>query len=140
MKDIRPALRALLLGDATVSGLVGGVRIHVVRLPQGQRAASIVLSRISEGADYHMAGASGLAQTRMQVDSWAEDPDDAATLGNAVYDRLSGFRGPVSWGSNSPQDEIQIGGIFFDQGREDFDDVSELYRMSRDYLIWYAER
>lgn len=140
MKDIRPALRALLLGDATVNGLVGGVWVHGIRLPQGQKTASIVYNRISENTDYHMAGGSGLAQTRIQIDSWALTQDAAVALGNAVYDRLSGFRGPISWGSNSPLDEIEISGVFLDQGHEDFDAASELYRMSRDYVIWYAER
>lgn len=140
MKDIRPALRALLLGDATVSSLVGGVRIHNIRMPQGQKTASIVYNRISENGDYHMAGPSGLAHARFQIDSWALTADAAVALGNAVYDRLSGFRGPITWGSNSPVDQIEINGIFLDQGREDFDEVSELYRLSRDYIVWYAER
>jgi hypothetical protein len=140
MKDIRPALRALLLGDVTVSGLVGGIRIHSVRLPQGQKTASIVYNRITEQTDYHYAGGSGLAQARFQVDSWATTQDAAVVLANAAYDRLSGFGGILDYGSNSPQDQILINAIFMDQGREDFDSVAEMYRMSRDYIIWYAER
>lgn len=140
MKDVRPALRALLLGDATVSGLIGGVRIHVSHLPQGQKTTSIVYNRISEQTDYHMAGGSGWAQARFQIDSWADDPDKSARLANAVYERLSGFKGTFAYGSNSPQDQIVIDAIFMDQGREDYDNVAELYRMSRDYIVWYAER
>lgn len=139
MKDIRPALRALLLGDAMVATISGG-RIYPVRLPQGQRLASIVYNRISELGDYHMLGPSGLAWARMQIDCWAEKQDDAVTLANAVYDRLSGFRGIVLFGSNSPLDQIDIKAIFLDQGREDYDEIAELYRMSRDYIIRYAER
>jgi hypothetical protein len=28
-------------------------------------------------------------------------------------------------------------GTFLDQGREDFDQVAELFRMSRDYIVFY---
>jgi hypothetical protein len=140
MKDIRLALRAALLADPTINGLVGGLRIHAVRLPQGQTASSIVYNRISETGDYHTQGPSGLAQTRMQVDCWAQTQDAAVVLASAVYDRLSGFSGPVNYGTNSPQDQIVVRGVFLDTGREDYDDVAQLYRMSRDYLIWYLER
>lgn len=137
MKDIRWALRALLLGDATVSGLVGGERIHPITLPQGQKRPSIVFNRISEGADYHMQGDSGLAETRMQIDSWAQTEAQSVELANAVYDTLSGHTGIVPFGTNSPQEEIRIHAIFMDTGREDFDASAELFRMSRDYIIRY---
>lgn len=140
MKDIRPALRSFLLGDPTVSSLVGGVRIHAVRLPQGQRNPSIVYNRVSEGADYTNDGDSGLTQARIQVDAWATHQDSAVELADAVYNRLTGHRGTVAFGSGSPQDEIAVRGVFLQQGREDYDSTAELYRMSRDYLVWYAHR
>lgn len=139
MNDLRLALRALLLGDATVSALVGGVRVHPIRLPQGQQNPSIVLNRVTESGHYVMSGSAGMAQARFQVDSWALTSQLANELGNAAYDALSGYRGPVSFGGNSPQDSFVIHGVFLDQGREDFDATSDLYRLSRDYIVYYVE-
>jgi hypothetical protein len=137
MKNIRAAVRALLLADSTVNSLVGGVRIHVVRLPQGQKDPSIVFNRINETGDYHMQGDSRLAQTRIQLDAWATRNDSACQLADAAYEVMTGFAGDVVWGSNSPTETVTIMGTFLDQGREDFDQVAELFRMSRDYIVFY---
>lgn len=139
MRDIREALRAWLLADSGVSALVGGNRIHSVRLPQGQRTASIVYNRISESGDYHMQGPSGLIRTRFQIDCWAPRQDEVVNLADRVKDRLDALRGTrISWGSDSPTEQITVQGSFLDTGREDYDSTADMYRMSRDYLIWYG--
>jgi hypothetical protein len=130
MKDIRPAMRLILLADATVSGLVGGTRIFPTTMPQGEVNPSVVYHRITEGADYVMAGGDGLLTTRLQVDAWAQKADQAAELAGAVFDRLSGFRGD--------QNGVTVQGAFMVSAREDFDSVAKMYRMSRDYEVWYS--
>jgi len=146
--DIRPALIALLSGDADVAVVVdwattranGGQRIFPGKLPQGTVRPSVVYNRVSGQGDHHMEGPSGLTSTRFQVDSWAQTLDAAASLANLVKAVLDGFSGTVAYGSNSPQDSIYIGGVFYDTEREDYDDVPKLNRMSRDYVIWFNER
>lgn len=133
MKDIRPALRSYLLADATVSSLVGGVRVHYARLPQNQVEPSVVFNKVTEIGDYHMDGDSGLAQTRMQFDAWAQSADAATQLSNAVYDRLTGARG-VMIGT----EDINVRGTFFVAGVDGYDDIAKLYRASRDYIVWYG--
>jgi hypothetical protein len=133
VKDVRPALRAFLLDDPTVNGMVGGVRIHHSRLPQNQIEPSVVFNRVSETADYHMQGDSGLFQTRMQIDSMAQSADSANSLAGAVYDHLTGHQGTVTFDS----DEMRVHAIFMANTRENYDDVSRMYRVSRDFLIWY---
>lgn len=130
MKDIRPAIRNYLLADPTISGMVGGVRVHHLRLPQNQVEPSVVYVKVSETGDYHMASDSGLGQVRMQIDSWAQSSDTATTLANAVYDRVTGARGTV--------DNVDIRGAFLTAGRDDYDDIAKLYRVSRDFTIWYG--
>lgn len=130
MKDIRPALRTFLLGDGTISSLVGGVRVHYGRLPQNQLDPSVVFTKTTETGDYHLQGDSGLGQVRMQFDSWALGTDLATTLANAVYDRLTGANGELS--------TINVRGIFLVGGLDDYDEVAKLYRSSRDYVIWYG--
>lgn len=139
LADIRPGLRAYLLGDNAIAALVG-TRIHPVKLPQGQTQPSIVYSRISAIGEHHMQGSSGLARPRIQIDCWAQSADIATALGNLVKERIDGFRGQMEFGGNSPADIIAVQGVFFDNERDDYDDAAQLYRLSRDYFVWYEER
>jgi hypothetical protein len=134
MKDIRPALRTYLLADSTINALVGGFRVHHLRLPQDQVEPSIVYTKVSETGDYHMAGDSGLGQLRMQVDAWAQSTDAATELANAVYDRLTGASEIISFDS----DFINLRGAFLVNGRDDYDEIVQLFRISRDFIIWYG--
>lgn len=135
MKDIRFALHALL--TATDGGFT---RIYPVVLPQGVTNPSIIYNFISESSDYHMLGSSGLSQARFQIDCWSLTPDQSVLLANQVYDILSGFRGTVPYGTNSPQDSIVIQAVFHDQGSETYDAIAKLYTRRRDYLFWYTDR
>lgn len=143
MKDLRPAFRALLLSDAAILAAVttsGVSRIFPGILPQGETRPSVVQNLITEGSGYHMRGDDGLIQVRVQVDCWALTQDLAVNLANLVFDRLTGFSGSVVFGSDSPQQEIVVRGVFHDQGRDDYDPVPKLFDRRRDYLIWYAAR
>jgi hypothetical protein len=137
MKDIRPALRTYLLSDPTVSGMVGGARIYHVRLDQDVVEPSVVFVKVSETGDYHLAGDSGLGLLRMQIDAWAQKSDQATELANAVYDRLTGARTRVELGG---ADYVDLRGVFLANGRDDYDDVVQLFRTSRDFIIWYDAR
>lgn len=132
MKDIRPALRSLLLGDAGVAALVVD-RVYPVRLPQGVKVASVVYTRISGETDYKMEGASGYARSRMQVDCWAPTVDAAAALANKVKDCLSGFAGAVG------NPSVFIQGAFCTDEREQYDDMVQMYGVSRDYFVHHEE-
>jgi hypothetical protein len=141
--DLRPALRAYLLADATVSAAVGGSRIHPTILPQGTNGAAVpavVWNVISEATDHHMQGASGLVMVRMQVDAYAATPDEADALARAIKDRIDGASGAWAYGSDSPQDSVTVQGAFADTARTDYQPDAKLYRSSRDYLIWFEER
>lgn len=139
MKDIRPALYALLVGDPTVSSLVGGSRIYPVRLPQGDRGPSLVYHRITGLVEYEMNGSAGLLQTLMQLDAIATSADAATQLGNAVHDVLSGYRGTVFFGTASPQNSVVVQGIFQTNERDIYDAPTEMTMLQRDYSIWYGE-
>ena len=147
LADSRKGLVAYLYGDATISTLVGGAvaradggdRIFAVKLPQRIKATSIVYRFISGVGDHHMQGASGLARPRIQIDCYAASLDDAWTLANAVKERIDGFSGSMLWGDNSPEEAIVVQGIFMQNEFEDYDEAAELYRVSRDYFVWFEE-
>ena len=134
MKDIRLAFRALLLSDATVNGLCAG-RCYPVNLPQNMRAPSLVYLRVFDFSDYHMLGDSGLQRVSMQLDSWADKHDGAVQLADAAADVLTGFAGRVTYDATF----IDIRGIFQSNGRDLSDDVTQMFRMSRDFTIRYAK-
>lgn len=137
--DLRPGLLEYLLDDPAIAAVVGA-RAYSLILPQGQKQASIVYSKISGIGDHHMQGPSGLARPRMQVDSWAVDQDAAVALAGLVKERIDGFRGQMPYGSDSPQAYVTVLGVFFDLDRDLYDDQVGMFRISQDYLIWFSER
>jgi hypothetical protein len=134
VKDIRKALRSFLLGDAPIVAVVVD-RVYSLRIPQGIKSSSIVVTRISGPGDYHLQGPSGLMSARIQVDAWATTADAATTLANLVKDRLDGYRGTMGTGGNI----ITVHGVFVADLREDYDDEAELYRSGRDYFVHHLE-
>lgn len=139
MKDIRSGLFAFLAADASIAAVVteGGIsRIFPVVLPQGVAKASIVYTKISGEGDYTMRGPTGYARPRFQIDAWAPTIDAATSLANLIKDALDGFTGAVGGGANA----VFVQGVFCAGEREDYDDASELFRVSRDYIIHHEER
>lgn len=137
--DLRPGLRAYLLADSSIAARVGA-RVYPVLLDQGETQDSIVYSRISDVGDHHMQGPSGLARPRMQIDCWSRTADGAASLARLVKGRIDGFRGAMPYGPGSPQDAIDVKGVFFDAARDGYDDTLKLHRVSQDFFIWFSER
>lgn len=134
MKDIRPALREFLLGDSNIVALVVA-RIYPIKMPQGTNVASIVYSRISGQSDYKMEGPTGLSRPRIQIDAWAPTADAAVTLANRVKDRIDGYSGVMGSGATS----VTVQGVFMADERESYDDVVQMFGVSRDYFMHYEE-
>jgi len=130
--DLRPELRLFLLDDAAIFSAVGGARIHPVVMPQGEKRPSLVCNTITETTDHHTQGPSGLVMVRMQIDAYATLPNDADALARAVKDRLDGYRGPMG--------AIDVQGVFAETARTGYESEPKLYRVGRDYLVWYGER
>jgi hypothetical protein len=137
MKDIRLAFRQLLVSNNAVNNICQG-RIYPVQLPQGMRAPSLVYFRITDFSNYHYLGDAGLQRIYMQVDSWGDKHDQSVSLADAAHDCLSGFTGRQTYSPNGPTDFVDIRAIFQHNGRDLFDDVTQMFRMSRDYLLAYA--
>lgn len=135
--DPRPGLRAHLLADPAIAAIVGD-RIYPVHLPQGMRAACIVYNRVSEIETTHSKGPSALVSTRFQFDAVSASVDEACALADAVKERLGGFAGAITY---APGGVLNVGGILFDNGRDAaFEGDLDLYQVSRDFIVWYAER
>lgn len=139
MKDIRPGLFAFLAADASIAAAVteGSIKhVYPIALPPGVKKPAIVYTKVSGEGDYTMAGPSGYARPRYQIDAWAPSIPAAASLANFIKDALDGFTGAMGSGVNS----FFVQGIFLAGEREDYDDKVEMYRVSRDYFIHHEER
>jgi hypothetical protein len=123
-------LVALLLNDAAVA-LIAGQRVNWSERGQGAALPAVVLHRISGVRDYHMEGASGLVQSRVQADCWAGTYKDAVRLSRAVRAALSGYRAGNTQGA------------FIDAERQtvekETDGAQRYHRVILDFIIWHAE-
>jgi hypothetical protein len=143
LADIRPALRAYLLADATIADAVANSRVHPTILPQGTNGPAvpaIVYNTISEVTDHHTQGASGLVMVRVQIDAYAQTASAADSLARAIKDRIDGVRATWSYGTASPQESVNVQGVFAESARSGYEPDSKLHRMGRDYLVWFEER
>ena len=126
------ALRARIAGQSGVTALVG-TRIYWGLAPQSVAGDFVAMHVISGPRDYTMQAASGLRQTRVQVDCWAGTYGAAKAIARAIESAVSGFKGTVSGKT--------FQGIFIDAERDD--DTSDTgdgvtrYRTSLDLLIWH---
>lgn len=132
--------RGRLVATSSVLSLVGGsaekARIYPLRLPQAGEFPALTYARISGRRDYHMTGASGVAEARLQVDCWAESYGAVKALADAVRLSLSGFRGTVNG--------VVLQSVFLDVERDAEEPALDaadfkLYRVSQDYMVRYEE-
>ena len=126
------ALIARMLATAGITDLVGQ-RVTPKRRTQGGDLPAVVLHRIDGGPDYPIhGGASGLIESRVQVDCWAESWLSAATVARAVMAALSG--------ATFTQDGVRFDAIFVVAQRDDTDDENgtPLFRFSLDLMVHHA--
>lgn len=118
-----------LLTDLLAS--VAGGKCFWLRAPQGTNAPYATMQRITGIPDYHMQGASGLVQSRVQIDCYDKTYAGVALMARSVVTILSGYRGGI------------IQGIFIDSERDlpaaDAGDVTQLFRKSLDIIIHHKE-
>lgn len=137
--DVRKGLHNYLGSNAAIAAIVS-TRIYPVALKEGERGDSIVYTRVTENESYHFIGRTGLCGARFQIDSWSLSTSKANQIADLVKELISGFSGAWSYGGNSPSELVTVQGVFMQTGFEDRDAESLMYRMSRDYMIWYEDQ
>lgn len=137
--DIRPGLRNHLLTDASIAAMVS-TRIYPVRNAEGNRSDCIVFVRVLENESYNFTGRTGLVGARFQIDAWSQSTDRVNHLADLVKERLSGYSGIWSYGGSSPNDFVTVQGAFLTTAFEDYSEEAQMYRLSRDFMIWYKDQ
>lgn len=111
---------------------VAGGRRYWVAAPQDESVKPyLVLNRIDGVPDYHLQGASGLVESRLQIDIYDASRWGAETTSRQVKSILSGYRGGM------------IRGVFINDERDlpasDAGNVTQLFRISLDLTIIHTE-
>lgn len=134
--EIETGIYQRLTNDSSVSALVS-TRVYPVLLPQGCDVPAIRYTNISRPPVNHKKGASGLTQSRIQVDCYDKTYEGAKTLGKAV--RLAMIKEGGTWGGcpvsvcrnvdhTDETEEIDVQG-----------NIKIYFNASMDFLIWHGE-
>jgi hypothetical protein len=118
-----------------VSSLVS-TRIYPLKLPQTVTLPAITYQRISTPRVLtHDQASGGLALPRFQITVWAESPDSAKAVVDAVRTAIHGFRGNFGTGANI----VSVGSCLAEDERIAYEAASQLYMSSIDFIIYHAE-
>lgn len=123
------ALTQLLLADTAIIDLIGK-NLAWDTLPQSSPRPAAVLYLVTGVTDYHMAGPSGLVESRVQIDAQGKTKADALAVARAIEAVLSGYSGTVSG--------VRFGGIFKLMARSDFalTGAETFFTESADYQLF----
>lgn len=119
-------LRAALIADATVTGLVVE-RIFPVRAPQAATRPFIVMTMVSSNPEAELLDCAPTRRARWQVDCTADTYDGARALGVAV-------RAALDYYSASGGGESVLGVFLLSEG-DFYDDDLECYVRSMDFDV-----
>jgi hypothetical protein len=81
-----------------------------------------------------------LVSARYQFDAWSRSTDSATLLALLVKEQFGGFRGQIMFDPPSPSNYVNVQLIEIIDGRDDYDNETLMYRVSKDYFVWYGER
>ncbi|ACM39176.1 MULTISPECIES: tail completion protein gp17 [Rhizobium/Agrobacterium group] len=127
------AVTAFLLADAKLSSLISS-RVHWGRLPQTETRPYLILTLASATVDMAQSGRTGWAQSRLQLDGYAESASASKAISMAAFEVLEKAR--------HRQAGVKIHSAIIDTIR-DYLPVSTagaalLYRNSIDLFIWHS--
>ena len=138
--SLETALVYHLKNDAGVAAAVGA-RVFPMFAPEGTDFPYLVFNRISTARSGHQAAASGLAEARIQIDVWDDDPLTADTTADAVRDALDGYQWSTMGGGGQTCDihRVSLEGqrTTFEPPREGEEDGT--YGQQLDFWFAYEE-
>lgn len=120
-------VRSILLGDATISGLVGAERVYPNHLPQSPTLPAITYHLIDKDSPVTHDQRTGLTREQYQIDVWADGYTACEDLFDAVRKRLNGYTGGT------------VRGVFLDRTRDLYDDETKTDRKTADFSFWLKE-
>jgi hypothetical protein len=127
-------VRAILLSSPELGALVGP-RIYPDPLPQKVTLPAITYLRVYGHSLQSLTGLSGLADPRMQIDSWSKDSDEAEAVAAAVKGWLCGNASHPGW----PGRAHGAQGVVFIDDQHLYEPDTGLHRVRADYVVNHEE-
>lgn len=131
---IEANLRALLLADGTIAGLVGS-KIYPAPLESARPAPCITYFRIDTPGQYTHDGGRNPVHPRIQFDLWGTNYPNTIALYNAFIVVLGGYSGIAGSGGSA----ANVQAAFIADARDDYDPDTQRYRKIVDVLVWHNE-
>jgi len=135
--SVEAAVYDILSSASGVTSLVGGARsprIYPLAIPQGKSMPAVVFQQVSSIDEVTCDGHSEPRDDRFQVSCWADDPDGARALAEAVRAAMAAASG--SHGS------VTVRFCSFDGERDQIEtppenETLERYGKSQDWIVIY---
>ena len=124
-------LRALLLADSTIGGLVG-TRVFQDVIPEGSMFPCLVFKAIVGNSEESHAGSSNLEHPHIQFDAYATTSADRWTITRAL---LAIFQ-PAAFRQTVGATKFDAA-ICMNSGAGSFEADTRLYRAMSEFEIWY---
>ena len=130
---IHEAVRTTLISATDVSDVIG-TKVFPAIAPQGTELPYITYQIISNNADQHMSGASGLQETRIQLNCWSASYAEVQNLAEAVRESLLPMSGTIN--------STLICGVTSEGKRDTYEKPQSgeevgVYGVSEDFNIWF---
>lgn len=138
--NVQEALYLRMTADAGVSAIAtGGIWNGV--LSQDALYPAIAYRRMDKETPLRLEsrGHSGIAGHRFRFYSAAQQQDDATELDEALRLCLHGFSGTITNTDLSPDESLDIQGIFQTNTFDFYDDPTQTYQVISDYDVWAEE-
>lgn len=130
MADVQAAIRTTLLAHAGTLALIG-TRAWFLLLPQNPTLPAVTVQQVSGTRHSAMGDDVGIAEGRMQVESWATTRTGVRALAEQVRDALQRFRGTVSG--------TVINAVFLDAEMDVYEPGVTFWRVHQDYRVFWSE-
>ena len=123
------ALRTYIIADSAVAALIG-TRFYPNTAPQNPTKPYCTYQPISEFRRPTMRHDDNLPSARVQIDCWSTSVDQARAVADAIRALFHYYE---------PESISGVQGVFADNGFEGYEPETLLHRVSRDYIVHYAE-
>lgn len=139
---VHEALRLRLLDDAEVAAITEGIYLGV--LSQGVDLPAVAYRQVDKATDPTLMtenrGHPGASEFRYRYFSTCNgNADEAVELDEAIRLCLEGFVGTITDTDSSPDEAVEILGIFHEGTYYGYDDETETHQMITEYRVFALE-
>lgn len=135
--NVTGPIRKLITSNPKAFSLLG-LRVYPLLVPKTATFPSVCIQVVSNLPSDTKTGVSGVDIIRLQIDSYATTYAAAADTDEAVRGAIDKYMGVVNvTGVSLPASgqNFTIGGIKYETTQDIFEDQSEIFRLSSDYIV-----